>query len=222
MSYQPQSTLIFGGSGKVARHITRLLTSPPHDHAVYNLIRNPSQTPSIASLGGNPVVQNIETATVQDLTATITTTNATTIIWSAGAGGGDPARTRAVDHEGAVKAMDAAAAAAVGVEGGRRFVMVSAVDVRDRDSRPEPEWYSDFDRTHSERVWSAIGSYMEAKLAADRELVGGNGKRGLRFTIVRPGGLSEEASTGKVSAGKVHISPTIPREDVAKLSLIHI
>lgn len=56
---------------------------------------------------------------------------------------------------------------------------------------------------------------MEAKFAADRSLVTENGRRALEYTIVRPGGLSEDPATGKISAGKTHINTTIPREDVA-------
>jgi len=75
--------------------------------------------------------------------------------------------------------MDATAQAGV-----KRYVIVSAVDVRDRENRPEPEWYNDADRRRSEGVWRAIGVYMWAKLAADRSLVVENGRRGLEYTIV--------------------------------------
>jgi hypothetical protein len=34
---------------------------------------------------------------------------------------------------------------------------------------------------------------------------------------VRPGGLSQDPATGKVAAGKPHITVTIPREDVAAI-----
>merc|ERR1712137_389844 len=101
-------------------------------------------------------------------------TQASNIIWSAGAGGGSPERTRAVDRDGAIKCMDAAAKAGV-----KRFVMVSAVDVRDREGKPEPEWYDDGDRERSDGAWKAIGAYYEAKLAADKSLVTENGRRGL-------------------------------------------
>lgn len=140
------------------------------------------------------------------MAATMSSTNASAIIWSAGAGGGNPDRTRAVDREGAIKAMHAAAQAGV-----KRFIMVSAVDVRDR-SAPEPEWYDDADRERSKGMWGAIGPYMAAKLEADRELVQ---RSGLEWTIVRPGGLSEEPGQGRVEAGKVHIGRRISREDVA-------
>lgn len=205
----PTSALIYGGSGKVARHITRLLAARPST-TVHSIIRNPSQTASIAALGAHPIVQSIEDSSVEDMASTMTSVRASAVIWSAGAGGGDPSRTRAVDGDGAIKCMDAAARAGV-----RRFILVSAVDVREREGRPEPEWYDAADRERSDGVWKAIGPYMQAKLDADRSLVSENGRRGLEWTIVRPGGLSEEAGTGRVEAGKVHLSARIPREDVA-------
>ncbi|KAM3422523.1 hypothetical protein BST61_g24 [Cercospora zeina] len=58
---------------------------------------------------------------------------------------------------------------------------------------------------------------MKAKFAADQDLVENNGRRGLEFTIVRPGGLSEEKGTGKIEAGKVHLKRVVPREDVARV-----
>lgn len=207
----PSTTLIFGGSGKVARHITRLLAQT-ESHTVHSIIRKAEQSASIYELGGKPIVQSIEDSSVEDMAATIKSTHANNVIWSAGAGGGSAERTRAVDRDGAIRCMDAAALAGV-----KRFVLVSAVDVRDREGRPEPEWYDDGDRERSDGMWKAIGAYMEAKLAADRSLVTENGRRGLDYTIVRPGRLSEDESTGKVDAGKVHLAAGIPREDVAKV-----
>lgn len=206
----PPTTLIYGGSGKVAQHLIRHLLSLPLPHKIHPIVRSASQTPALAALGAHPIVQSIETSSAEAMAATMRATRATAIIWSAGAGGGDPARTRAVDFEGAVRCMDAAALAGV-----KRFVMVSAVDVRDREGGAEPEWYDEGDRERSAGMWAKIGPYMEAKLAADRSLVGENGRRRLEWTIVRPGGLSEEKGTGRVSAGKVHIQARIPREDVA-------
>ncbi|EMC92022.1 hypothetical protein BAUCODRAFT_274119 [Baudoinia panamericana UAMH 10762] len=204
------SILVFGGSGKVARNLTRILAAD--GHTVHSVIRNADQKSDIESLGGKPIIQSIEESSVNDMAKTITEINATAVVWSAGAGGGNPARTVAVDQEGAIRSMDATAQAGV-----KRYIMVSAIDIRDREGKPEPEWYNDDDRARSDRMWSAIGAYAKAKFTADRNLVTENSRRGLEYTIVRPGSLSTEASTGKIAAGKVHISPTIPREDVAKV-----
>lgn len=207
------NTLIIGGHGKVARQLTRILrTDRKPRHTVYNLIRSESQIPTIASLGGEPIVQSLEDSTVSALAQTISKCNASAVVFSAGAGGGNPERTQLVDHHGAIKAMDAAVQAGV-----TRFVMVSALDVRDRDTKPVPVWYSEGDRERSDRVWSALGPYLLAKLAADRELRTGNGKRGLRYTIVRPGALSDEPGVGRVVAGKVGMGNMISREDVARV-----
>jgi len=206
------NTLIFGGSGKVARHITRMLAAEGHN--VHSVIRNPDQKHDIESLDGKPIVQSIEEASVDDMVKTIQQTNSSTVIWAAGAGGGNPERTKSVDNEGAIRSMDATAKAGV-----KRYIIVSALDVRDRE-KPMPEWYDDDDKQRSDRVWKAIGAYMEAKFTADRSLVTENGRRGLEYTIVRPGGLTNDAGKGTMAAGKIHINTTIAREDVAS-AVIH-
>jgi len=202
------NTLIFGGSGKVARHIVRRLAA--EGHSVFSIIRKPAQSSDIEGLGGIPIVQSIEESSVDDMAKTILEAKASTVLWCAGAGGGNPERTKAVDNEGAIKSMDATAQAGV-----KRYIIVSAIDVRDRQSKPEPEWYDDGDRDRSNRVWTVIKPYMEAKFTADRNLVTENERRGLEYTIVRPGGLSNEPGTGRIAAGKVHLNTTISREDVA-------
>ncbi|EMF16024.1 NAD-dependent epimerase/dehydratase [Sphaerulina musiva SO2202] len=207
------STLILGGSGKVARHITRIL-STEENHTVHSLIRSESQIPSIRSLGGHPIVQSLETASVPDLIQTIHNTQPSTIIFAAGAGAGSPAsRTSAVDFGSAVKAAEATAQSGVT----KRYIIISALDVRDRENCRVPDWYDEKDRVMSERVWGAIGHYMQAKFEADRDLVRENGRRGLEYTIVRPGGLRDEEGTGRIEAGKVHFGERmIAREDVAR------
>ncbi|KAK5722881.1 hypothetical protein LTR17_014184 [Elasticomyces elasticus] len=202
--------VLFGGSGKVARHLTRMLAAEGHN--VHSIIRNPDQKADVEGLGGKPVIQSIEEASVDDMANTITQAKASTVIWAAGAGGGSPERTKAVDNEGAIKSMDATAKAGV-----KRYIIVSAIDVRDRENKPEPEWYNHVDRQRSDKVWSAIKVYMQAKLAADRNLVTQNERRGLEYTIVRPGGLSNDPGKGKVAAGKVQLDTMISREDVASI-----
>jgi len=201
--------LIFGGSGKVARLLTTLLRSQNPPWEVYSIIRDGSQQPSLAELGAHPILQSIEESSVEDIQGTIVQTNPDIVIWSAGAGGkGGPQRTDAVDRRGAIKVFDA-------LRRGERFIIVSAVDVRDRENRPQPDWYNGNDVQRSERMWEVIGHYMRAKYDADRDLRVNNEKRGLKYTIVRPGGLSDEPGEGMVVAGKVHLETMISREDVA-------
>lgn len=144
------TTLIFGGSGKVARHLTRLLSA--EGHSVYSIIRKPEQEADVKSLGGKPIIQSIEESSVDDMAKTIKSTNASTVVWAAGAGAGNAERTKAVDNEGAIRSMDATAQAGV-----KRYIIISAVDVRDRENKPKPEWYNDEDLDRSNKVWGAIG-----------------------------------------------------------------
>ncbi|KAF1819741.1 NAD(P)-binding protein [Dissoconium aciculare CBS 342.82] len=203
------NTLIFGGSGKCARHITKLLSS--QGHTVHSVIRNPDQKSDIEQLGGKPIVQSIEDSSVDDMVQTIKSTNATAVLWCAGAGGGNPERTKAVDNEGAIRSMDATAEAGV-----KRYIIISALDVRDKaNASTEPDWYNDADRKRSDGVWKVIKPYMEAKFAADRSLASENGRRKLDYTIVRPGGLTNDPAKGAIEAGKVHLHNQISREDVA-------
>jgi uncharacterized protein YbjT (DUF2867 family) len=59
--------------------------------------------------------------------------------------------------------------------------------------------------------WSEpMRPYYEAKAEADRRLE----ESGLDYTIVRPGGLTDEAGTGSVAVG-TNLSGDIPRDDVA-------
>ena len=205
------TTLIIGGSGRVARQLTRLLAHPPHSHTVHSIIRNAAQKSEIQELGGQPIVDSIEDATTSSFAETIKRTAPDYIVWTAGAGGkGGPERTNAVDHEGAVKAFDAASQAGV-----KRFIMVSAVDVRS-DKKPEPNWYNDDDKARSKKMWEVLNAYMHAKLKADIDLRTKNDQRGLQYTIVRPGTLLDDEGTGKVNAGRVHLTG-ISREDVAKV-----
>lgn len=73
------TTLIFGGSGKVARHITRLLAA--EGQTVHSIIRNPDQRAEIEKIGGTPIVQSIEDSTTEDFVKTIQSTKPNTIIW---------------------------------------------------------------------------------------------------------------------------------------------
>ncbi|KAF2194075.1 Rossmann-fold NAD(P)(+)-binding protein [Zopfia rhizophila CBS 207.26] len=206
------TTLIFGGSGKVARQLTRILALQSPPHKIYSIVRNPDQVSPLEALGATPIVQSIEDSSVSDLAETLKRYNPDVVVWSAGAGGGDPQRTESVDCDGAIKAMNAVAAAGI-----KRYIVVSALDMRDRENKPTPEWYDENDTQRSEKLWKVIGRYMKAKLAADIELRTGNSERKLDYTIVRPGGLSDEPGKGTISAGKVHLGTMVSREDVARV-----
>jgi len=116
-----------------------------------------------------------------------------------------------IDHQAAVRCFDAAAAAGV-----KRYISISALDVRDR-TKDTPPWYDDADIARSERLWKILKPWMDAKLKADRELVGGNEKRGLSWNIIRPSGLMDTKGTSKVFAGRHHFGQGISRQDVAQV-----
>jgi uncharacterized protein YbjT (DUF2867 family) len=112
------------------------------------------------------------------------------VVFAAGAGPGSGAeRKRTVDYGGAVKLIDA---------GIQRYVMVSAISV----DRPD-EWSDQ------------MRPYYEAKADADKRLL----ESGLDYTIVRPGGLTDDAGTGMVRVGSDLGGGEIPREDVAAVLL---
>src|SRR5699024_9402822 len=87
----------------------------------------------VAAAGANPVLLDIESADTETLAEAFSSAEA--VVFSAGAGGGNPTRAQAVDHDAAIRTMDAAAQAGVG-----RYIMVSYVraavdiDTLDRDS----------------------------------------------------------------------------------------
>jgi uncharacterized protein YbjT (DUF2867 family) len=185
---QPARIVIVGGTGKVAKELIRLLHARG-DEAVA-LFRNQARFDELTELGAVPVVLDIETASVDDIAAEFAGADA--IVFSAGAGGGSAARTRAVDFEGAVSAIAAAEQAGVS-----RFVMVSAIGAGGPELPGEPG--------------DSMRPYYEAKHDADVALT----ESSLEWTIVRPGGLTDDAATGRVTLGDEVERGSIPRADVA-------
>lgn len=198
--------LIVGGNGKTARHLTGLLTSAHVE--VHSIIRNPAQIPDLEAIGAHPIIQDLVSGTVDDLRRIIEHVRPTTVFWAAS----NPRAPFEVDRDGAVKLLDALAAADVP---SRRYVAISAADIRDRETRPTPAWYGKADAALSDRMWGIIGPALRAKFEADRDLVTRNKDRGLRYTIVRPGGLVETDPVGRARAGKVGLVGMISREDLA-------
>jgi nucleoside-diphosphate-sugar epimerase len=92
----------------------------------------------LEAIGTTPTVLSLESATVPEITALLTTHKPDAVIWSAGAGGkGGKERTIAVDYEGAVKVFEGMETANI-----RRLIHVGAVDVRSRD-KGIPEYYTE-------------------------------------------------------------------------------
>lgn len=179
------SLLLIGGHGKVALLATPLLVQD--GYAVDSVIRNPDHADDVARVGGTPVVADVESMDTAQLTELISGHDA--VVWSAGAGGGDPDRTYAVDRDAAMRAVDAAQAAGV-----RRFVMVSYFGASLDHGVPE-----------SEPFWH----YAEAKAAADEHLRAS----GLDWTVLGPSTLTHDPGTGLIELDGA--GSEVARADVA-------
>jgi len=89
--------------------------------------------------------------------------------------------------------------------------LVSAIDVRDPDKIPAH--YNEDDIAHSNRLRKVIPTYMYWKYEADKNLVK---RTAFKWTILRPGGLSNNHGEGKVDVGRTHLGKMISRDDVAE------
>lgn len=169
----PDDVIIFGGHGKVALHLSRILSD--RGYQVSAVFRNPDHTDEVAGTGARPVVGDIETLSTDRLTTLITGIDA--VVFAAGAGGGDPARTYGVDRDAAIRVIEAGLAA-----GTRRFIMVSYFGAGPDHGVPEDD---------------AFFPYAEAKAAADAHLRASN----LDWTIVGPGRLTLTLRPGASMSG---------------------
>jgi uncharacterized protein YbjT (DUF2867 family) len=176
--------VIIGGHGKVALHLARILTQRGDE--VTSVFRNPDHTDDVAATGARPVVADIETLDTAALADLLAGHDA--VVFSAGAGGGNPAGTYAVDRDAAIRAIDAAGQAGV-----RRFVMVSYFGAGPDHGVPED---------------NPFFHYAEAKAAADAHLRASD----LDWTVLGPGRLTLEPATGRIA---VDTPGEISREDVA-------
>jgi uncharacterized protein YbjT (DUF2867 family) len=178
---------VIGGHGKVALQLARILSQ--RGDQVTSVFRNPDHTDDVAATGARPVVADIETLETHALADLLAGHDA--VMFSAGAGGGDPARTYAVDRDAAIRAIDAAAQA-----GARRFVMVSYFG-----AGPE----------HGVSPDNSFFAYAEAKAAADAYLR----DSGLDWTVLGPGRLTLDPATGRIAVGAQARDGHVSREDVA-------
>ncbi|MEN4479871.1 NAD(P)H-binding protein [Mycolicibacterium cosmeticum] len=186
--------VIAGGHGKIALLLERLLAA--RGDTVTGIIRDPAQAADLEAAGAAPVVLDLERASVQQVAEVIRGADA--VVFAAGAGpGSGAARKQTVDRDAAVLLADAAEAAGVG-----RYVMVSAIAADDRS----------LDAGYDE----VFRAYIRAKSEADANV---RARAGMRATIVRPGGLTDEPGTGRVTVAESTGRGTIPRADVAGVLL---
>ena len=127
-----------------------------------------------------PVLADIERLDVDGLADVLRGCDA--VVWSAGAGGGDPARTTAVDRDAAIRSMEAAGRAGV-----RRYVMVSYFGSPDR-SVPES---------------NPFRHYARAKADADEQLAATD----LEWTILGPSRLTDDPGDGRIEVDPLGAVP---------------
>ncbi|WP_291293133.1 SDR family oxidoreductase [Enterococcus sp.] len=180
--------LFIGAFGKVGQHFADQLKDHPQIKEKA-LIRNPEQVPFFEARGIETVLLDLASSSIETIAEAAKDVD--TIIFSAGAGGKGLEKTIAVDLDGAVKAMEAAKQAGV-----KRFVMVSTF----RNDREEL------------LKQNSLQPYTIAKYYADEWL---RTRTNLDWTILHPGGLTDDQGTGTVKAGKRNEFGSIPREDVA-------
>ncbi|ALJ19682.1 SDR family oxidoreductase [Microbacterium sp. No. 7] len=178
--------LIVGGHGKVARLLLPLLAE--RGDAVTAAVRNPAHAADVEAAGATALVADVETLGTGEIAALVAGSDA--VVWSAGAGGGDPARTYAVDRDAAIRTVDAAQRAGV-----RRFVTVSYFG-----ARPD----------HGVDPGDSFFPYAEAKAAADEHVRAS----GLDWTVLGPSTLTLEPGTGLIDTASAS-SGRVSRENVA-------
>jgi uncharacterized protein YbjT (DUF2867 family) len=160
-------------------------------HRARGLIRNPEHATDLEAIGAEAVTCDLEAE--DDLSPHVRGANA--VVFAAGAGpGSGPERKLTVDLGGAVKLIAAAQSA-----GARRYVIVSSMGSADPSSGSEQ-----------------MRPYLQAKHDADVAV----SESGLDFTIVRPGGLTDDPGTGRVAvAESLGRWGSVSRDDVAAVLL---
>ncbi|MEU5566349.1 NAD(P)H-binding protein [Micromonospora musae] len=188
--------VIAGGHGKIARLLERELTDRG-DHAA-GLIRDPAQSAALTAAGAQPIICDLEHADVTEVAGHLADADA--VVFAAGAGpGSGAARKDTVDRAAAVLLADAAQQAGV-----RRYLLVSSMGV---EGEPRPG---------TDAVFAA---YLRAKKAAEDDLTA----RDLDWTVLRPGRLTDERPTGRVTLARRVPSGAVTRADVAGVlvALLH-
>ena len=177
---------IAGGHGQIALRLAKVL-SQRGDEAVA-LIRNPDHADDVKRAGAKPVLVDLEHASEDDVAQAIAGCDA--VVFAAGAGpGSGPERKETMDYGGAAKLITAAKQAGID-----RYVIVSSMGANAE--------------TRGDDTFSV---YLRAKGRADDAVRAS----GLDATVVRPGGLTNDAGTGLVKLGGSVPRGQVTRDDVA-------
>jgi len=182
--------VIAGGHGKIALRLTALLAR--RGDTVIGLVRNPDHVEDVRAAGGDAVVLDLEQADADQVAAAIAGADA--VVFAAGAGpGSGVARKDTVDRAASVLLADAAETAGV-----RRYLQVSSIGI---------------DRAEDPNTDEVFAAYLRAKGAADDDLMA----RGLEWTVLRPGRLTDDPGTGQVALAERVSRGAVTRDDVASV-----
>lgn len=179
--------VIAGGHGQIALRLEQLLAARGDE--VAGIIRKAEQGDDLRAAGAEPIVLDLESASVEEVAEQLRGADAA--VFAAGAGpGSGTARKDTVDRGAAVLFADAAVRAGV-----RRFVVVSSMGA-DPDHRGD----------------EVFDVYQRAKGEADAYV---RGLDSLDWTILRPGALTDDPGTGLVRLEARTGRGPVPRDDVA-------
>ncbi|QGH70562.1 SDR family oxidoreductase [Pseudactinotalea sp. HY158] len=181
---------IIGGHGKIALRLSRLLSARGHE--IRSWIRSAAQENEVRAAGATPLILNVEPVGTNSFTTLLQGQDV--VIWCAGAGGGNPQRTYAVDRDAAIRSIDAAQAAGVG-----RYLMVSYFGSRTDHGVPADQPFF---------------HYAESKAAADAHLRASS----LDWTILGPSRLTDQPGTGAIETGDGIEAGAVSRDDVAAVA----
>ena len=183
---------IAGAHGQVARRLGRLLSG--RGDTVVGIVRNPAHEADLVADGVEPAILDLETASVDQVAEVVTGADA--VVFAAGAGpGSGTERKHAVDRGATVLLADAAERAGV-----RTYLLLSSMGVEQaRKGTPRG-------------MDPVFAVYLQAKLRAEDEILP---RPGLDTTIVRPGRLTDDPGTGRITLGHGIEFGDVPRDDVA-------
>jgi nucleoside-diphosphate-sugar epimerase len=181
--------VIAGGHGQIALRLERLLAGRGDE--VAGIIRKPDEANDLRAADAEPVVCDLESAQIADVARHLE--SADVAVFAAGAGPGSGiGRKDTVDRASAELFAHAAEAAGV-----RRLLVISSMGA---DQEPAPG---------TDPVFAA---YLRAKAAADTFI---RSRDALDWTILRPGRLTNEPGTGRVTLAQTTGRGDISRDDVA-------
>ena len=184
--------VIAGAHGQVARRLGRVLTG--RGDTVAGIIRDPGQRADLEADGVEPVVLDLEHASVDEVAAVVAGADA--VVFAAGGGRASGIeRKLTVDRGAALLLADAAEQAGV-----RPYLLVSSMGVEQARQGTPPGMDPQF------------AAYLQAKLAAEDRILP---RPALDTTIVRPGRLTDDPGTGRVTLRHGVERGQVPRDDVA-------